>query len=354
MIGPKRYPDSREGGIDIVVSHLAEEMVKKGHDVTIFVRGKKGYYPPKEYKGVKIERIFTLNSKSLDAIVYSYFATKKAKKGDFDVVHFHAEGNTLFLKKMRKSNKHVIVTIHGLDWKRGKFNTLGRKILLKSEKIVTKYADKVITLTKNDHDYFVDKYNLDTIVIPNGFEKPTYAKPDLIKEQYGLEKDSYILFLARIVPEKGLHFLIDAYKGIDTNIKLVVAGGSSHSLDYYEEVKKNADGCENIIFTDFVQGQMLDELFSNALFYVLPSSIEGMPLSLIEALTHNNICVCSDIKELKEVQSKNVIYFKSEDVEDLRRVLKDTIENCPSYKKERLFLDWEEVAEETLKVYDNK
>lgn len=352
MIGLKRYPNSREGGIDIVVQNLAEQLVKLGHDVTILVRRKKGYNPPDVYNGVKIKKVFTINFKFTDAIIYSYFATKYAKKHNFDIVHFHAEGNTLFLKKLR--NKHdtkIVVTIHGLDWKRGKFKGLGTKILLKSERAIAKYADEIITLCENDNLYFQNTYNVKTTVIPNGVNNPCFLKPNIIKSKFGLEND-YLLFLARIVPEKGLHYLIDAYNGIDNpRYKLVVAGGSSHSKEYYEEMKNKASNNPNILFTGFVQGDELNELFSNCILYILPSLIEGMPISLIEALSFKKPCLCSDIEELKNIGSNNIYYFKNGNVDDLKVKLNLLMNDIPSYKNEHILVGWDEVAKKTLDLY---
>ena len=353
MIGQKRYPNSREGGIDIVAQNLAEEMAKQGHDVTLLVRRKRGYNPPAEYNGVKIKKIFTINLKKLDAIVYSYFATRYAKKSDADVIHFHALGNTLFLKKLRNvKDKKIIVTVHGLDWKRAKFKGLGNNILIKSEEAVAKYADDIITLCKNDSSHFQKKYGIKTHIIPNGISAPNFQKPNIIKEKFDLVGNDYILFLSRIVEEKGLHFLIDAYNKIDDpKFKLVVAGGSSHSSTYFEEMKKKASGNPNITFTGFVQGKELDELFSNAALYVLPSTIEGMPISLIEALSYKKVCLCSSINELLDIKSQNIVYFEKTNVDNLKLKLEELMLHIPEYKEENIFLTWEEVTNKTIEVY---
>ena len=356
MIGQKRFPDSREGGIDVVVQNLALELVKLGHEVTVLVRRKKGYNPPKEYQGVKIKKIFTINSRRLDAIIYSFFATKYVKKAKVDVAHFHALGNTLFLRKLRNINdKKVVVTIHGLDWKRGKFKGLGNKILMKSERAVVKYAHEIITLCDNDKNYFKTKYSKDTLLIPNGVAVPQFFEPSIIKDKYGLSKTSYILFLSRIVEEKGVHFLIEAYNKISNpHLKLVIAGGSSHSIDYFNAVKNLANNNKNIIFTDFVKGKELHELFSNAAFYVLPSTIEGMPISLIEALSHKNVCLCSDIKELKDMKSSNIYYFQNKNVEDLKDKITWLMNEKKKYIDEQIFLSWTEVAKLTVDVYEKR
>lgn len=349
MIGPKRIP-SREGGVDVVVGRLSSELSELGNDVTIYVRKKKGYKPEKKYKGCSIKKTFTIDKKTTDALVYSFFATIKAIFGRYDVLHFHAEGNTFFLWLTRFCKKRIVVTIHGIDWKRSKFKGLGAKILLKSEKRIVKYADKIITLCENDRDYFAKEYGMQTVLIPNGFERYPLTRVSLIRENYGLEADDFILFLARIVPEKGLHYLIEAYNSIDIPQKLVIAGSSSHSLKYYNEMVGMASNNERIIFTGFVQGQILEELFSNAYLYVLPSDIEGMPMSLLEALGHKRICLVSDIRE-NNIDPTNSYFFKHSDVESLKEQLIRISKNRKEYTENSCLLDWKAIAKKTVETY---
>ncbi len=362
MIGHKYVP-SREGGIEVVVENLSESLTTQGHKITLFNRKRKEYPVIDEYNGCKVENIFTVNRRSLDAIVYSYFATRKAKKlakkGQFDVLHFHAEGPCFFLNHIPKKKKRkykVVVTIHGLDWQRGKWGGLASRVLKSGEKKAVKYADEIIVLSKNVQDYFLDKYGRQTIYIPNGVQPPVFHEPEIIKDKYGLDKNSYILFLARIVPEKGLHYLIDAWKKaikqIDTNLKLVIAGGPSHSDEYYTQIQDKIKGDDTILSTGFVEGQTLNELYSNAFMYVLPSDLEGMPMSLLEAMSYGNICLVSDIPENTEVINDNCYVFGKGDVDDLSRRLIELINSdLTAHKKPVVQYSWKEVAERTADVY---
>ncbi len=366
MIGHKTVP-SRDGGIEIVVEELATKMVQEGHIVTLFNRKRKDNPSKPEYKGVKLVDIFTVNKKSLDAIVYSYFATKKAiklaKKGEFDVIHFHAEGPCNFLKKFGKigSKKRskmpkIVVTIHGLDWQRGKWGGFATKILLRGEKQAVKYADDIIVLSKNNQKYFIDTYNRKTVFVPNGVNLPNLIDAKIIKDKWNLEKNNYVLFLARIVPEKGLHYLIEAWKQASfetkTSKKLVIAGDSSHTNDYLKEIDLMCSNDESIIRTGFVSGQVLEELFSNAYLYVLPSDIEGMPMSLLEALSYGNRCLVSDIPENTEIINDNCFSFKKANIDDLRDKIvsilnKDYLDRCDQYIK----YNWDDVVNKTIDIY---
>ena len=179
----------------------------------------------------------------------------------------------------------------------------------------------------------------------------------MIEERWGLKKDSYILFLGRIVPEKGLDYLIDAFNLIDCNKTLVIAGGSSDSTEYMDSLYKKAG--ENIIFTGFVQGRALEELYSNAYVYILPSDVEGMPLSLLEAMSFGNCCLVSDIKECSEVVEDKAVLFKHSDTEDLKRKLEILLSDERSvqeYKNSAADYicdkyNWDDVTQKTLKLY---
>ncbi len=193
--------------------------------------------------------------------------------------------------------------------------------------------------------------------IPNGVTRPEIRDAYEIKNKWGLEKDSYVLFLGRIVPEKGLRYLIEAWKGIKTDKKLVIAGGSSDTDEFLNELKSISGN--NVIFTGFQQGRILEELYSNAYIYTLPSDLEGMPLSLLEAMSYGNCCLVSNIDECTEVVEDKALVFKKSDVNDLRKILQsllDDSELVDVYKKNAAnFIikkyNWDYVVDKTLEKY---
>ena len=200
--------------------------------------------------------------------------------------------------------KNVVqdLTSAGIDWQREKWQSgLGSKFIHQGEKNAAKYADEVIVLSKGVQDYFKETYGRETHFIPNGVNRPQIREASLITDKFGLKKDSYILFLGRLVPEKGIRYLVEAFKNVKTDKNLVIAGGSSDTDTFMAELKELAKGDDRILFTGFVQGAMLDELYSNAYIYTLPSDLEGMPLSLLEAMSYGNCCLVSDIPECAEV-----------------------------------------------------
>lgn len=366
MIGHKRIP-SREGGIEIVVDKISTELVKRGNTVVAYNR--KGHHVSgknfentenlKEYNGIRLKTVFTFQSSKLNAIVYSALAAVKASLSHFDVVHFHAEGPAAMCFLPKLFGKRVIVTIHGLDWQRSKWGGFATKFLKFGEKTAAKYADEIIVLSKNVQNYFLDTYNRKTVYIPNGIERAEIKKPSLITEKYNLSKDGYVLFLGRIVPEKGVHYLIDAFKNIYTDKKLVIAGGSSHTSDYMNEVKQLAKDDSRIIFTDFVQGQLLEELYSNAYIYCLPSDLEGMPLSLLEAMSYDNCCLTSDIPECTEVCEDKAVYFEKGNEKALQQKLQLLLNDADLTAKYKngasdficSKFNWQDIVSRTLKLY---
>lgn len=366
MIGHKRIP-SREGGIEIVVAELSKRMAAQGHDVTAYNRksehiaGKDFEQSEKikQWQGVKIKWVKTPDSSKLNAIVYSFFATLRAVFSRFDIIHFHAEGPASMVILAKLFRKRSVVTIHGLDWQRSKWGGFATKFLKFGERTAAKYADEIIVLSKNVQDYFINVYNRETVFIPNGISKPDNYEPEIIKNKYGLDKDGYILFLGRLVPEKGVHYLIEAYKELDTDKKLVIAGGSSHTKEYESELKALANGNENIIFTGFIQGKELDELYSNAYIYCLPSDLEGMPISLLEAMSYGNCCLTSNIAECSEVCGENAVYFEQGNVQSLKSTLEELLKNEERVSKlknaaARYILsryNWDNVCDDTLKLY---
>lgn len=358
---------SREGGVEIVVEELSTRLVQLGNEVHVYNRKGKNVQNKnvdkenkkiKEYKGVKIINIPTINKKGLDAFIYSFFASIRVLFGNYDILHYHAEGSCAMLWIPHLFHKKVVVTIHGLDWQRSKWGGFATKYIKFGEKCAAKYADEIIVLSENVKKYFKKTYNRETVFIPNGIEKPTNRKANIIKSKYNLDKDDYILFLARIVPEKGLDDLIDAYEKVNTDKKLIIAGGASHTNDYLKHIKEKVKNNKNIIMTGFVQGEELDELYSNAYLYCLPSHIEGMPISLLEAMSYGCNILVSDIDENVQVTEKYGTKFETGNTKKLSQKLKEELDGKNRYEQNKIqeFVlnkySWNDVVEKTMKIYE--
>lgn len=367
MIGHKVVP-SRRGGIEKVLTTLTPILVQQGVEVTCYNRSSDkveneylGTVENGEYKGVKIKTAWTLNFKGLAAMLASFTAAIAAAFGNYDVVHFHAEGPCAAMWIPKLFGKKCVATVHGLDWQREKWGKgFASKYIKFGEKIMAKYADEIIVLSESAYDYFKKTYNREAVIIHNGVMKPTRLEADLIKEKFALQKNEYICIISRLTAEKGIHYLIDAYNQITTDKKLVIAGDTSDTDDYVQLLKEKAEGNENIIFTGFVSGNMLDELYSNAYLMALPSDLEGMSMSLLESLVYGNAVLCSDIPENTAVVEDKAITFKKGDVNDLAEKLQKMcndqafVENLKNGVDEFILrkYDWQEIAKSTCKVYN--
>lgn len=366
MFGHKRVP-SREGGVEIVVEELSVRLAERGYSVTCYNRG--GHHVSgKEFdnmdsqklNNVNLKTVLTIEKKGLAAVTSSFFASLCCAFGKYDIIHIHAEGPDAFCWIPKLFGKKIVVTVHGLDWQREKWKGgFGAKYIRLGEKMAVKYADEIIVLSKSVQEYFRNTYNRETKFISNGVNRPESQPADLIKKEYGLKKDDYILYLGRIVPEKGEHYLVEAFKKIHTEKKLVIAGGASDTDEYMEKLKKSAAEDDRILFTGFVQGRLLEELYSNAYVYCLPSDLEGMPLSLLEAMSYGCCCLTSDIAECKEVVEDKAVLFKKGKVQDLKDKLQflcDHEQDVESYKINAADFvckkyNWDKVVEQTEKLY---
>ena len=363
MFGHKRIP-SREGGIEVVVAELSTRMAALGHSVTCLNRS--GHHvsgqefdetKQTEYKGVKLKNVWTLDKKGLAAMSASVSAAFRTAFGKYNIVHIHAEGPAFMCWLPKLFGKRVVVTIHGLDWARAKWGKFASWYIKKGEKNAARHADEVIVLSKGVQDYFLKTYGRKTAFIPNGVNRPVSREADEIVKRWGLGKDSYVLFLGRLVPEKGIHYLLEAWKNVSTAKKLVIAGGSSDTTEYMTSLMEMAG--ENVIFTGFQQGIVLEELYSNAYVYVLPSDLEGMPLSLLEAMSFGNCCLVSDIEECTQVVEDHAVVFGKGNVWELEKKLRELLDRPDEVKKYKDTAadyicekySWDDVTEKTLELY---
>ena len=366
MIGHKVVP-SRRGGIENVLTSLCPLLVEKGIDVTCYNRScdkvENEYVEmvaDKKYRGVTLKNAFTINARGVSAMIASFTAAIMATFGRFDVIHFHAEGPcaAMWIPKMFK--KRCVATVHGLDWQREKWGKgFASKYIKFGERVMVKYADEIIVLSESAKDYFEKTYNRKTVLIHNGIDKPTKKYPDQITKLYGLSKGDYICMVSRLTAEKGVHYLIDAYNNIKTDKKLLIVGDTSDTDEYVEMLKQKASENPNIIFTGFQSGDILKEIYTNAYFVTLPSDIEGMSLSLLEAFAYQNAVLCSDIPENTQVAEDKAIYFKKSDVKDLTEKLQQLcddeqlVNNLKNGADEFILnkYNWNDIASTTRDLY---
>ena len=362
MIGHKHF-NPLEGGIEKVVYEQSIRMAARGYEVICYDRGSKGMYGSdyeakgkNTYKGVRIVTIPTVKG-AAEVFLYSFLATVRAVLDGCDVICFHASGSCNMIPIAKLFGKRCIGLIHGIDSRRDKWHGFAVTYLERGEKIAATKADECLVLSEHDRVYFQEKYGAKTVRFANGITKPTRVAPDVIQKQYGLTEQSYLLALSRITPEKGLHYLIEAYRDVESDKKLVIAGGID-SEEYGKQLRDLAAQDPRVIFTGFVKGEEKAELYSNAYVYCMPSNLEGMANTLLEGMAYGNCCLLSDIDENKEPAGDHALYFHKGDVAQLRRQLTELVndpekvrhyrENAADYVCDRY--NWDLITDQMLDI----
>lgn len=364
IIGHKRIP-SNEGGIEKGVEEHSVRMVARGHQVTAYNRGGHNVFGKefdrkkrKEYKGVKIVTVPTTKG-AASVPIYSFLATIHAAIARYDCVSYRASGSCVMVPLAKLFGLRVVASLHGIDSQRDKWGGFASKYLEFGEKMAATKADVCLVLSQNMKEYIDSKYKISSVLFANGIDKPVYHKPQIIKEKYGLDTDDYILSLGRIVPEKGIHYLINAFRKCKTDKKLIIAGGAESNKEYYNQLLELAEGDERIIFTGYVFGQEIQEFYSNAYVFALPSNLEGMANALLEAMSYGNCCLISDIPENTEVVEDKAVWFQKGNEEDLQQKIQTLLDDSglvKHYKAEAApFIlenySWDLVVEQMLRVY---
>jgi glycosyltransferase involved in cell wall biosynthesis len=365
VTGLRGFPDV-QGGVERHCEKLYTNLVRLGCDITVFTR--KAYVNPgiKDYKGVHLIPVECPKNKYLEAIVHTFKCVVKARRLKPDILHIHAIGPSLFAPLARILGMRVVVTHHGPDYKRGKWPLPAKLFLKFCEMIGVKFANKVIAIADNIAEDLRRRYRIDVTVIPNGVDIPELAKTEEILKRFNLTKGKYILAVGRFVPEKGFDYLIGAFNklqrsGDTTQIKewkLVIVGDADHEDRYSMELKEEARKNKDIILTGFQTGESLNELYSHAGLFVLPSFYEGLPIALLEAMSYGLPCIASDIPANRNIELSRDRFFKAGDITDLiTKIEKFVIRPWEAGEKQRQIegiaerYNWRKIAIETLKVY---
>lgn len=309
---------SKYSGIETYYEEMGQYLSAKGHEVTAYCRN---HFTPdvRQYKQMRIMRFPTIRSKHLETFVHTLLSTAHAMFGRYDIVHFHALGPALFSFLPRLAGKKTAVTVQGLDWQRKKWGRIAAWVLKLGESAAIRFPNETMVVSRTLRDFYRVRYGSETHFVPNGTQlRSSFSDSQLGK--WGLEKEQYILYLGRFSPEKNCHLLIEAFQRIKTPVKLVMAGGSSHSDEYAAKLRQHQTG--NIVLLDWIGGKALNELLANAMLFVLPSDLEGMSLALLDAMGAGICVLASDIPENRELVENIGFTFTRGDVDDLERMLR--------------------------------
>lgn len=316
---------ARGGGIEKYTLELGGRLVQRGHQVTVYSMQHYGSVPA-EYAGMRIIGVPCIKKAALEKLSTSASAALHlCFKGEkYDVVHCHsvAAGGYGFLMRLR--GYRCALQMHGIEWQRTRWSNFGKNVLRLLEAISIKGCQCHTAVSYTQCKHYRNNFGIDMPYIPTGAEVKEYCPVQDIAS-WGLEKDRYILFASRLVREKGAHYLISAFRQLESDFKLVIAGDAKGEEAYKKELQGMAAGDARILFPGFVEGRALAELFSNAAVYVQPSVTEGLSIALLEGMSYGNCCLVSDIPENREAIGDCGFTFKNENIDDLRDTLEKLI-----------------------------
>lgn len=358
MIGQKGIP-AVYGGVERHVEELSTRLSGLGHEVTVYTRP---YYTSRlrtNYQGVRLVSLRSWHTKHLDAITHTLFATWHAMREHVDVYHYHGVGPSLvaWIPRVFRPKARVVSTFHSPDRLHQKWGMLARAMLTLGERASIQFAHETITVSKSLSVYCQERYGKTTTYIPNGVPQMRTEKPSMIGSAFGLQGDDYVLVVTRLVPHKGVHYLIKAFEQLKTSKKLVIVGDSAFTDAYVQNLHKMSGS--QVIFTGWQSGHMLNELFSNASIYVQPSESEGLPISVLEAAAYGLPIVASNIPSNMEIVGQCGLSFTKGDIaslsETVQTLLDDQELQIELGKKARKLVQqeyaWESITEHTSRLY---
>jgi len=358
VTGTRGIPDI-PGGVEKHCQELYPLIASLGHDVCVATRKSYIIKDHNQWRNVKLVSIYAPRKKSFEAIVHTFLAVLEAWRMKTDIVHIHAVGPGLMVPFAKMLGLKVVVTNHGPDYDRQKWGRVAKLMLQSGEYLGCKFADNIIVISIVIRNIIRKRCKKNSHIIYNGVPLPKLSKEIDFLDKLGLEPENYIIAVSRFVPEKGLDLLINAYLLSDTQFKLVIAGDADHETEYSRNLKQMIDGNDNVVRTGYITGKPLNQLFSHAGLFVLPSYHEGLPIALLEAMSYGLSVLVSDIPANLEVGLSKDRYFKCGDVDDLKEKIAYHLVNKITMDEKIHFrsqiekkYNWEKIAEQTIQVYE--
>lgn len=367
MIGQKGIP-AAYGGIERHVEELSLELTKQGHDVLVYARNWFTSENIKNYHGIKIKHLPTLHTKHLDAIIHTFVSTIHALFQKPDIIHYHGVGPALlsWLPRIFAPRIKVVVTMHCLDRYHQKWGYFARVMLRLGEKASCVFAHKTISVSRTIQNYCLNEYRTQTTYIPNGITVTPHQNYALIDE-WNLEPGKYVLMVSRLVKHKGAHYLLEAWQiarqqnpELLKDYKLVITGDTVFTDEYKKTLEQIARGDNSIIFTGWQKGQALAELYANTALLVHPSENEGLPITVLQAMSYGRPVLVSDIPEHKEVIADANFWFPNTSIRGLAEkivtLIKDEGLRTQSGNYNKLVVEehynWTDITKQTIEVYE--
>lgn len=353
IVGTKAIP-ARHGGFETCVEEVSTRLARRGHQVVLYYRS--GTEAGRSYQGVKMIRVPELENKYLATLASTFLSVLSAAFKQVDVVHIYGVGNSVLVPLLRCASKKTVISVDALDWKRSKWNRFASWYLRMSERVAALFADRIVVDNMVVGRYYWEEFRVHTDFVPYGAEVRWTGGVEAL-EKYELERDGYLLFVGRLKPEKGVHRLIQAFEGLNTDKKLAIVGDDPFSQEYIKSLKRTKN--PQVRFLGYVYGEDYKQLCSNAYLYVTASEVEGTSPALVAAMGYGNCCVVNAIPENLETIGEAGVSFLKNDVDDLRRRLQELIDHpeivgeyrIKAQKRVAQHYDWDVVTDLLEKLY---
>lgn len=368
MIGQKGIP-ATFGGVERHVQELSEQLVARGHEVTVYSRP---WYAPEtgtSFNGIAVVPLWSFKSKHFDTISHTLLATLHAMRHKHSIIHYHGVGPALlsWIPRYFAPDTTVIATFHSIDRKHKKWGLIARWFLRLGEWAACTFPHHTIAVSRTIEQYARDVYDRDTVYIPNSVNIPAHGTNPALLKEWSISSGNYILVVSRLIPHKGIHYVMEAFKNIEdsepdllNNKKLVIVGDGYYTGDYVRQLTVLADTSDNIIMTGFQSGEKLAALFEHASLMVHASDNEGMPITVLEGMSNGLPILLSDIPEHRDLVGEKTCFFLHGNVSSLTSRLKELLRESPTTlamygKANRTAIDreytWAATMEKILLVY---
>jgi len=323
MIGSKGIP-ATVGGVERIVEELSARLVERGHDVTVYARrAYVGAAAPQRHRGVRIRVTPSMPGKYSDTLSHAFASVLDGLPRAFDIWHVHSLGNTPVIPLLRTASARVLFHVHGQEWKGGKWGRKAQAYFRRCERLGLATATRTVVNTEAARADYRERLGRESIFIPNAVEVPAVVDTGILG-RLGLTPRGYLLFVGRLVPEKGCHHLVEAHRRLGLNLPVVVCGEGAHSDDYVARLRASAGPL--IRFVGTIIGPELTELYAACRLLVNPTERDAVSLVLLEAMAQGAPVLASDIPEMREGLGGAGFHFRSGDAGDLARVLAELLD----------------------------
>lgn len=347
------------GGIETYMKSLCPLIAEKGNEVILYTEG--GFFEKEKYKNFNIIKLPSLKSKLLNKIILGIIATLHSTifNRNVNIYHYNANASALFSFLPRILFKKVVFQGHGLEWKRAKWSRFSQFLIKKLDDFVISINNNITMVSQEQSDYIYAQYNKKSTTITSGVTISDKIYDKKILNKFTLEENNYILYIGRLVQEKKADVLIEAYLKSNLDIKLVIAGDDLNEKNFIDSLKKQAINNKNIIFMGAVYDDDKEALIQNCKLFCIPSELEGLPITLLEAMSYKKICIASDIEANKEALGDTGVFFEVNNIDDLSKKLIATFNNYENledlkehaYSRINKYFTWDKIANQFINYY---